>query len=281
MLKCYPLSPLQFFHDLNPVIVRAFRNNRNTLKHLTQLMKCNFYYLTFLLKAQIFITFLDTAIDWIAPVNRTYQLLPLSTGDYEATFWADHSRVCGIDEAGRGPLAGPVVAAAVVFPRFFRPNGIISTLNDSKIITPEHRESLASAIEDSALDFSISVIDHSTIDRMNIFRATMLAMNEAAESLQPLPELMMIDGNRFTPQLPIPYLTIVKGDAKVFSIAAASILAKTSRDRIMKEYAREYPQYGFERHFGYATKAHVAAIAEHGRCPLHRKSFRLKQLGEK
>ena len=207
--------------------------------------------------------------------------MPLSTGKYEETFWIDHSKVCGIDEAGRGPLAGPVVAAAVVFPRFFKPTGILGKLNDSKRLTPKLRESLAAAVRESALDFSISMIDHLMIDRMNIFRATMLAMNRAAESLQQLPDFMLIDGNRFTPTLPIPYQTIVKGDAKVFSIAAASVLAKTSRDRLMREYAGKYPLYGFEKHYGYPTKAHVTAILEHGRCPLQRKSFKLKELGEK
>ncbi|WP_416145918.1 ribonuclease HII [Prosthecochloris sp. SCSIO W1101] len=207
--------------------------------------------------------------------------MPLSTGKYEDKFWIDHSQVCGIDEAGRGPLAGPVVAAAVVFPRFFKPTGIFGKLNDSKRLTPKLRESLAAAVRESALDFSVSMIDHLTIDRMNIFRATMLAMNRAAESLQQLPDFMLIDGNRFTPNLPIPYQTIVKGDAKVFSIAAASVLAKTSRDRLMREYAGKYPLYGFEKHYGYPTKAHVTAILEHGRCPLHRKSFKLKELGEK
>ena len=207
--------------------------------------------------------------------------MQLSIAEYEERYWTEHNRVCGIDEAGRGPLAGPVVAAAVVFPRFFKPDGILRELNDSKSLLPEHREALAQAIMHSVEDFSISVIDHLTIDSLNIFRATMLAMNSAAESLEQLPDLMMIDGNRFMPNLPVPYLTIVKGDAKVFSIAAASVLAKTHRDRIMKEYSREYPGYGFERHFGYPTQAHIAAIAKHGRCPLHRKSFRVKQLGEK
>ena len=248
-------------------------------------MKCNLYYLTFLLKAQIFITFLQ-GIPGTLPLpdylsSNISQLLLLSTQKYEDTFWADHQRVCGIDEAGRGPLAGPVVAAAVVFPRFFKPKGLLCELNDSKRLTPERRESLAHAIKNTAEDFSISVIDHYTIDRLNIFRATMLAMNNAAESLQPLPDLLLIDGNRFIPNLPIPYMTLVKGDAKVFSIAAASILAKISRDRIMKQYAGQYPQYGFDKHYGYPTKAHAAAIAEHGRCPLHRKSFKLKMLGEK
>lgn len=214
-------------------------------------------------------------------VNQATRRLGLSTKEYEDRFWKEKCRICGIDEAGRGPLAGPVVAAAVVFPRFFKPQGILTELNDSKRLKPEQREYLAEAIRDSALDFSVSVIDNLMIDRMNIFHATMLAMNEAAESLQQLPDFMMIDGNRFTPHLPIPYRTIVKGDAKVFSIAAASVLAKTSRDMIMRQYAGDYPHYGFDRHYGYPTKAHVAAIAEHGRCPLHRKSFKLKLLGEK
>ncbi len=213
--------------------------------------------------------------------SKLYCTLPLSTREYEDKFWIDHSKVCGIDEAGRGPLAGPVVAAAVVFPRFFKPNGLLGKLNDSKRLTPKLRESLATAIEQSAMDFSISVIDHLTIDRMNIFQATMLAMNRATESLRTLPDFLMIDGNRFSPNLPIPYRTIVKGDAKVFSIAAASVLAKTCRDRLMREYAGNYPHYGFEKHYGYPTKAHVTAILEHGRCPLHRKSFKLKELGEK
>ena len=250
-------------------------------------MKCNLYYLTFLLKAQIFITFPDTARKPCgfsihqAQENQGTRQLRLSTEKYEDRFWKEKCRICGIDEAGRGPLAGPVVAAAVVFPRFFKPQGILTELNDSKHLKPEQREPLAEAIKDSALDFSVSVIDNLTIDRMNIFRATMLAMNEAAESLNQLPDFMMIDGNRFTSHLSVPYQTIVKGDAKVFSIAAASVLAKTTRDRIMREYAGDYPHYDFDKHYGYPTKAHVAAIAEHGRCPLHRKSFRLKQLGEK
>ncbi len=245
-------------------------------------MKCNPYYLTFLLKAQIFIAFLGCSMQQNSDGAKSKcSLLLLSTAEYEEKFWPGNKRVCGIDEAGRGPLAGPVVAAAVVFPRFFKPEGVLCELNDSKSLSPEQRETLAQAIVDSAEDFSISAIDHLTIDRVNIFRATMLAMNRAAESLKQLPDAMMIDGNRFTPHLPIPYMTIVKGDAKVFSIAAASILAKTRRDRIMREYGRQYPSYGFEKHFGYPTRAHIEAIAEHGRCPLHRKSFRLKVLGEK
>ncbi|MBL6956688.1 MAG: ribonuclease HII [Chlorobium phaeobacteroides] len=205
----------------------------------------------------------------------------LSTEDYEEKFWPEHTWVCGIDEAGRGPLAGPVVAAAVMFPRYFKPEGVLTGLNDSKSLRPKQRSALAEAIQSAAECFSISIIDHATIDRVNIFNATMLAMNAAAEKLEQLPGLLLIDGNRFVPSLPMPYLTIVKGDAKVVSIAAASILAKTCRDRIMNEYHREYPEYGFAQHFGYPTQAHIAAIARYGRCPIHRTSFRVKQLGEK
>ncbi len=208
-------------------------------------------------------------------------VLQLSTETYEGKFWHKHRRVCGIDEAGRGPLAGPVVAAAVVFPRFFTPGGQLRELHDSKTLTPKQRETLEELIRKTAEDYSIAVIDHATIDKINIGKATMLAMNSAAESLQRLPDMLLIDGNRFTPTLPIPFMTVVKGDAKVFSIAAASILAKTHRDRLMKSYSRDYPAYGFDRHFGYPTQAHIEAIKQHGRCSIHRKSFRLKQLGEK
>jgi len=207
--------------------------------------------------------------------------LLLSTAEYEEKFWSEHKNVCGIDEAGRGPLAGPVVAAAVMFPRYFKPEGVLTTLNDSKYLRPKQRMALAEAIQSAAECFSISIIDHTTIDRVNIFNATMLAMNAAAEKLKQLPDLLLIDGNRFVSSIPVPYLTIVKGDAKVASIAAASILAKTCRDRIMNEYHREYPEYGFAKHFGYPTQAHIATIARYGRCPIHRASFRVKQLGEK
>jgi len=205
----------------------------------------------------------------------------LLTAEYEEKFWPEHPRVCGIDEAGRGPLAGPVVAAAVVFPRYFRPEGVLEKLNDSKALSPERREELAEAIRNTAEAVGIAVVDHLTIDRLNIFRATMLAMNRAAESLAVPPSFMLIDGNRFTPHLPVPWMTVVRGDAKVFSIAAASVMAKTHRDRLMKAYASQYPDYGFERHFGYPTKQHIQAIVRHGRCPLHRRSFRLRELDEK
>jgi ribonuclease HII len=200
---------------------------------------------------------------------------------WEQPLWADHARICGIDEAGRGPLAGPVVAAAVVFPRHFRPTGILERLNDSKKLTTELREALAPAIMEAADGWALGLVDAGTIDRMNILQATMLAMNMAVESLESLPDLLLVDGNRFTPSLPVPFQTIVKGDSKVFSIAAASVLAKTRRDGIMAGYAEEYPEYGFDDHFGYPTGSHVEAIAVHGRCAIHRMSFKLRKLGEK
>lgn len=202
--------------------------------------------------------------------------------EYEWPLWSNAEWLCGIDEAGRGPLAGPVVAAAVVFPRWFRPEGTaLEQLNDSKKLSHAQRVALAPEIRKAAAFWAIGMADAETIDRINILQATMLAMNLAVESLASLPELLLVDGNRFTSSLPIPFQTIVKGDAKVFSIAAASVLAKTRRDELMTDYAEKYPEYGFELHFGYPTGKHVEAIAAHGRCDIHRKSFKLRQLGEK
>ncbi|NTV98915.1 MAG: ribonuclease HII [Chlorobiaceae bacterium] len=208
----------------------------------------------------------------------------MDTG-YENKLWQSTPLLCGIDEAGRGPLAGPVVAAAVIFPQWFRPadhpGAIIGSLDDSKKLSPEERDALAPAIKSHALAWAIAEVGEGSIDEINILQATMLAMNKAVESLSVLPGYLLIDGNRFMPHLPIPYETVVKGDAKVFSIAAASVLAKTHRDGLMKTYGAAWPAYGFDRNFGYPTGEHIAAIREHGRCPLHRRSFRLKALGEK
>ncbi|NTU59220.1 MAG: ribonuclease HII [Chlorobiaceae bacterium] len=203
------------------------------------------------------------------------------TTAYEIPLWQELNRVCGIDEAGRGPLAGPVVAAAVVFPRHFRPEGILERLDDSKTLSAELRSKLVPAIHEAAEAWAVGIVDAETIDRINILQATMLAMNMAVESLGSMPELLLVDGNRFSPSLPVPYRTIVKGDSKVFSIAAASVLAKTCRDELMTAYAEQYPGYGFELHFGYPTTMHVEAIAARGRCTIHRKSFKLRKLGEK
>ncbi len=202
--------------------------------------------------------------------------------DYEFPLWETIGMICGIDEVGRGPLAGPVVAGAVVFPRWFKPDGgVLEELNDSKKLSARVLEQLTREIKNHALGWAVSAVEPDMIDRINILQATMLAMNHAVESLPVIPELLLVDGNRFKTNLTIPYTTIVKGDSKVFSIAAASVLAKTHRDGIMAAYSAEWPEYGFERHVGYGTREHVRAIIEHGRCPIHRKSFKLRQLGEK
>ncbi len=202
--------------------------------------------------------------------------------DYEFPLWETIGMICGIDEVGRGPLAGPVVAGAVVFPRWFKPDGgVLEELNDSKKLSARVLEQLTREIKNHALGWAVAAVEPDMIDRINILQATMLAMNHAVESLPVTPELLLVDGNRFKTNLTIPYTTIVKGDSKVFSIAAASVLAKTHRDGIMAAYSAEWPEYGFERHVGYGTREHVRAIIEHGRCPIHRKSFKLRQLGEK
>ncbi|MEI8186474.1 MAG: ribonuclease HII [Chlorobiaceae bacterium] len=202
--------------------------------------------------------------------------------DCEFPLWETIDIICGIDEVGRGPLAGPVVAGAVVFPRWYRPDGgMLEQLNDSKKLSAKVREELVPEIKKNALAWAVAAVEPETIDRINILQATMLAMNNAVESLSLRPELLLVDGNRFITSLGIPYTTIVKGDSKVFSIAAASVLAKTCRDGIMAAYGAEWPEYGFDRHAGYGTREHVRAIIEYGRCPIHRRSFKLRQLGEK
>lgn len=202
--------------------------------------------------------------------------------EYEWNIWKNHDLVCGIDEAGRGPLAGPVVAAAVVFPRWFNAETAqLTEINDSKKLTAERRNELVPAIKSAALYWALGVVDHETIDELNILNATMKAMNQAIMALPELPDFLLIDGNRFKTSLHIPFQTVVKGDGRVLSIAAASILAKEHRDQLMKGYGIIYPAYGFERHAGYATAAHVEAIRRHGRSPIHRRSFKLRQLGEK
>ena len=181
--------------------------------------------------------------------------------DYEFPLWETTKIICGIDEVGRGPLAGPVVAGAVVFPRWFRPDGsVLEQLNDSKKLSARVREELTLEIKKHALGWAVAAVEPDTIDQINILQATMLAMNSAVESLPVRPDLLLVDGNRFKTSLGIPYTTIVKGDSKVFSIAAASVLAKTHRDAIMAAYGAKWPEYGFERHVGYGTGEHVRAI---------------------
>ncbi len=176
--------------------------------------------------------------------------------------------VCGVDEAGRGPLAGPVYAAAVILD----PARPISGLKDSKKLSAARREVLAEAIKAHALAWAIAAADEEEIDRLNILHASMLAMRRAVLALVPAAEAALIDGNR-CPDLPIPARAIVKGDALEPAISAASILAKTERDKVLRELADRYPVYGFDRHAGYPTAAHLAALERYGPCPAHRKTF--------
>lgn len=176
--------------------------------------------------------------------------------------------ICGVDEAGRGPLAGPVCAAAVILP----PEAELPGLNDSKKLSEKKREQLFPEIQRLALAWSVAFASVEEIEERNILGATMLAMNRAISGLSLKPELALIDGNR-NQEIQVPSRCVVHGDARCASIAAASILAKVSRDRLMVELAREYPQYGFDRHKGYGTKAHYAALREYGPCPAHRLSF--------
>ena len=180
--------------------------------------------------------------------------------------------ICGVDEAGRGPLAGPVCAAAVILP----PETVIEGLNDSKRLTEKRREALYDVICQTAVAYGIAMASEQEIDELNILQATFLAMRRAVEQLQTLPAMVLVDGNR-DPGLGISTQTVVGGDGKSANIAAASILAKVTRDRYMMQLAADYPAYGFEIHKGYGTKRHYDAILEHGVAPVHRRSF-LKNL---
>lgn len=187
---------------------------------------------------------------------------------------ADGAVICGVDEAGRGPLAGPVFAAAVILPD----DCVIEGMNDSKKLSEKKREALFDVIKEKALAYSVYSVDEKTIDEINILNATMLAMQGAVNGLDIKPGKVIIDGNK-CPELDIPAESVVKGDSKSMAIASASILAKVSRDRFIREQAKIYPQYGFEKHKGYGTKAHYEAIEKYGICAIHRKSFLKKVLG--
>lgn len=177
--------------------------------------------------------------------------------------------VAGIDEAGRGPLAGPVVAAAVILPKDIE----IQHLNDSKKLTQKKRESLFEIIQKEAIDFSIAVIDNTIVDSVNILQATFLAMKQAVKSLKTKPDLCLIDGNHKVPNIDFEQEAIIDGDAKSAAIAAASIIAKVTRDKIMLDFSIKYPNYSFEKHKGYGTKEHLKALEKFGPCKIHRISF--------
>lgn len=197
--------------------------------------------------------------------------------EIEDRFYAEGVKIiCGVDEAGRGPLAGPVCAAAVILPEHLE----IPGLTDSKKLTDKKRRELFPMIKEQAVAYGIGLASEAEIDEINILQATFLAMQRALDQLTVKPDLALIDGNR-EKDFGVPVKTVVKGDSLSMNIAAASILAKVTRDDLMVQLAEQYPEYGFEIHKGYGTKAHYAALTEHGASPIHRKTFLKKFYGEK
>jgi len=178
-------------------------------------------------------------------------------------------RVAGLDEVGRGPLAGPVVAAAVVFPEGL----LIPGVTDSKQLTEGQREQFYTLIIDAAVAYGIGIVDERTIDKVNIREASIIAMERALEAITPAPDHLLIDGNFILPRVSIPQKAIIKGDCRSHSIAAASILAKVTRDRLMRDLHERFPRYNFQKHKGYCTAEHLALLKQHGPCEAHRKSF--------
>lgn len=205
-------------------------------------------------------------------IQRTVSMYEIERSCRERGF----NMIAGVDEAGRGPLAGPVYAAAVILPR----DTVIKGINDSKKLTEKRREELFCEITEQAVAYSVFSVDEKRIDEINILNATFEAMNGAVDGLSVKPDYVLIDGNRIK-NMTLPHETVVKGDAKSASIAAASILAKVSRDRFICEMAKKYPEYGFEKHKGYGTKAHNEAILKHGPCEIHRRTFLKKLLGDR
>lgn len=187
-----------------------------------------------------------------------------------------YNLICGVDEAGRGPLAGPVCAAAVILPKGL----VIPGLNDSKKLTDKRRRELFPIIQQEAVSFGIAFASQEEIDEINILQATFLAMRRAIDQLEPKPQFALIDGNRET-DFGVPCKTVIKGDSLSANIAAASVLAKVTRDNWMIEAAEKYPGYGFEIHKGYGTKAHYAALEEKGPCAIHRRTFLRKFYAQK
>ena len=198
--------------------------------------------------------------------------------DYEfekAAVNSGFSCICGVDEAGRGPLAGPVCAAAVILPE----GAVIEGLDDSKKLTEKKREKLYDIIKETAVAYSVAYGTLEEIETVNILEATYLAMNRAIEGLTVKPDFALIDGNRVPRGIKIPCETIVKGDSKSMSVASASVLAKVTRDRLMLEYDKKYPEYNFKKHKGYGTKEHTELIKQYGPCEIHRLSFLKNILG--
>ena len=198
-------------------------------------------------------------------IERLIKLKEIEKDLYNKGF----KNICGIDEAGRGPLAGPVVVAGAIMPQ----DSMIEWVNDSKKVTEKRREILYDKIKEEAISYSIAIIDQNVIDDINILNATKKGVTEVVDGLDVKPDLIIVDALTNINTRGIPYEPIIKGDAKCYNIAAASILAKVTRDRIMRQWDDIYPQYGFASHKGYGTAKHIAAIKEYGLCPIHRKSF--------
>ena len=189
-------------------------------------------------------------------------------------FQLGYKLIAGIDEAGRGPLAGPVVAACVVCAPDFKIKGKLHLLKDSKKLTPKKREEIFDMIMELFTEVGIGICDHKTIDKINILQASFLAMKKAIGALRQKPEFILLDGRFTIPNSSYQQEAIIKGDNLVYTIAAASVVAKVTRDRIMHKEHKKYPNYGFDRHKGYGTKFHLDCLRQHGPCPIHRQSFR-------
>ena len=205
------------------------------------------------------------------------RLNPIDRFEFERVLWTQGlTRVAGVDEAGRGPLAGPVVAAAAILPSKWATSGLppeLEGLNDSKQLTAVQREKFFTFLTACPeVQFAVAQVGAGQIDAINILRATHRAMNDALAQIKPAPEHVLVDG-RPVKTIPMPHTPIVKGDARSYSIAAASVLAKVTRDRLMLVFDQQWPKYGFAEHKGYGTEQHLAAITAHGPCPIHRRSF--------
>lgn len=197
--------------------------------------------------------------------ERLIQLKEIEKDLYQKGF----QKICGIDEAGRGPLAGPVVIAGVIMP----PDSMIEGVNDSKKVSEKKREKLYDLIIEEAISYSVAIIGQDIIDEINILNATKQGVTKVVEGLEIKPDLIIVDALTHINTKGIPYQSIIKGDAKCYNIAVASIIAKVTRDRIMRQWDEIYPQYGFLAHKGYGTAKHITAIKEYGLCPIHRRSF--------
>jgi len=197
----------------------------------------------------------------------------LGLAEEKKIFDQGYKVIGALDEAGRGPLAGPVVAACVIINTNISLNSELEEINDSKKLTAKKRELLFDLIKKNFIEVGIGLSDHRTIDRINILQATFLAMKKAISSLKSKPNFLMVDGSIKIPNCSTPQQTYIGGDAKILSIAAASIMAKVVRDRLMLEFDKTYPQYGFIKHKGYGTKDHLDKIKQYGPCPIHRLSF--------